>query len=85
MLNLTGMRHAAGVGAGIRHQLWTHTVHGTRPATPWPTYLAPPPGRPVPLPDARHPGGTSTTRPLVNAIRMQQRRHPTAPPSSTSP
>jgi hypothetical protein len=40
LLDLQGMRHAAGVGAGIRHQLFTQVVHGTRPATPWTTYLA---------------------------------------------
>jgi hypothetical protein len=40
LLDLTGMRHAAGVGAGIRHQLWSRVVHGTRPATPWPVFLA---------------------------------------------
>ena len=39
LLDLVGMRHAAGVGAGIRYQLWARVVHGTRPATPWPVYL----------------------------------------------
>ncbi|MCY1141518.1 hypothetical protein OWR29_26270 [Actinoplanes sp. Pm04-4] len=38
LLQLTGMRHAAGVGAGIRHQLWQQTVQGTRPAQPWVTF-----------------------------------------------
>jgi hypothetical protein len=38
LLDLAGLRHAAGVGAGIRHQYWTHVVRGTRPATPWHTY-----------------------------------------------
>ena len=38
LLNLTGMRHAAGVGAGIRHQLWQQAVQGTRPAQPWVTF-----------------------------------------------
>lgn len=35
LLQLTAMRHAAGVGAGIRHQLWQQAVQGTRPAQPW--------------------------------------------------
>jgi hypothetical protein len=38
LLDLTGMRHAAGVGAGIRHQLWQQAVQGTRPAQPWVTF-----------------------------------------------
>lgn len=40
LLDLAGMRLAAGVGAGIRHQVWQQAVHGTRPATPWTAYLA---------------------------------------------
>ncbi|RKN56151.1 hypothetical protein D7193_11245 [Micromonospora costi] len=40
LLDLAGMRHAAGVGAGIRYEVWRRVVHGTRPAIPWPTYLA---------------------------------------------
>ena len=31
----TALRHAAGVGAGIRHQIWQQAVQGTRPAQPW--------------------------------------------------
>src|SRR4051812_9786207 len=38
LLDLAGLRHAAGLGAGIRHQQWTHVVRGTRPANPWHTY-----------------------------------------------
>lgn len=40
LLDLTGMRHAAGVGAGIRYQLWQRVVHGTKAAHPWPVFLA---------------------------------------------
>ncbi len=36
LLDLVGMRQAAGIGAGLRHQRWAHLVHGTKPATPWP-------------------------------------------------
>ena len=35
LLDLNGLRHAAAVGAGVRHQQWTHVVRGTPPATPW--------------------------------------------------
>ncbi|WP_308200994.1 hypothetical protein [Actinoplanes sp. M2I2] len=35
LLNLTGLRYAAGVGAGIRHQQWRQAVQGTKPAQPW--------------------------------------------------
>jgi hypothetical protein len=38
LLQLTGLRHAAGVGAGIRHQLWQQAVQGTKPAQPWVTF-----------------------------------------------
>ncbi|MFI6267229.1 hypothetical protein [Micromonospora sp. NPDC051006] len=40
LLDLQGMRHAAAVGAGIRHQIWQHGVHGSRSATPWPVFEA---------------------------------------------
>ncbi|MCI4066189.1 hypothetical protein MRQ36_28020 [Micromonospora sp. R77] len=40
LLDLHGMRHAAAAGAAIRHQIWQHAVHGTRPATSWPTLEA---------------------------------------------
>lgn len=39
LLDLRGMRHAAGLGAGMRHQMWSHAVQGTRPAMPWPQLL----------------------------------------------
>ncbi|GAA2617263.1 hypothetical protein [Paractinoplanes durhamensis] len=35
LLDLTGMRQGAGMGAGIRHQLWQQAVQGTKPAQPW--------------------------------------------------
>jgi hypothetical protein len=39
LLDLAGMRYGAGVGAGIRHQHWTHVVHGTKPAEPWRVFV----------------------------------------------
>jgi hypothetical protein len=39
LLNLDGMRQAAGFAAGVRHQMWQQAVHGTRPAHSWPVYL----------------------------------------------
>ncbi|GAA3302415.1 hypothetical protein GCM10020218_097860 [Dactylosporangium vinaceum] len=38
-LDLAGMRHAAGLGAGVRYQVWSRVVQGTRPAMPWPQLL----------------------------------------------
>lgn len=38
LLNLAGLRYAAGVGAGIRHQQWHQAVQGTKPAQPWVTF-----------------------------------------------
>jgi hypothetical protein len=40
LLDLPGMRHAAGMAAGHRYALWQRVVHGTRPALPWPVFLA---------------------------------------------
>ncbi|GAA5200718.1 hypothetical protein GCM10023322_79180 [Rugosimonospora acidiphila] len=69
LLDLAGMRHAAGLGAGIRYQQWTHVVHGTRPATPWPVFHA----RHLADP-SRYPMDTAQAdyhnQPRVNAIRM---------------
>ncbi|MBQ0977890.1 hypothetical protein [Micromonospora sp. M61] len=69
LLDLTAMRQAAGVGAGIRHQVFSRAVHGTRNATPWHVYearhLADPPQYPwdAAVADFTH-------QPRVNAIRM---------------
>jgi hypothetical protein len=40
LLELAGMRQAAGMGAGIRHQLWQQVVHGTPAARPWHVFEA---------------------------------------------
>lgn len=40
LLDLTGVAHAAGIGAGLRYQKFAQLVHGTRPATPWPVMAA---------------------------------------------
>ena len=69
LLDLHGMRHAAGVGAGIRHQLFTQVVHGTRPATPWTTYLARHLAEPAKYTfDAA--AADFNNQPRVNAMRM---------------
>ncbi|GGK36583.1 hypothetical protein GCM10010124_31560 [Pilimelia terevasa] len=39
LLNLDGMRHAAGIAAAVRHHTWAATVRGTRNAGAWPDYL----------------------------------------------
>ncbi|SCL26116.1 hypothetical protein GA0070616_3242 [Micromonospora nigra] len=69
LLDLTGMRQAVGVGAGIRHQLFSRVVHGTRNATAWHVYEARHLADPQEYPwdkavaDFHH-------QPRVNAIRM---------------
>jgi hypothetical protein len=77
LLDLAGLRHAGGVGAGIRHQLWQRVVHGTRPATPWPIFLtrhlADP--RRYPYPAAQAAFGH---QPRVNAMRMHNAATPGA-------
>ncbi len=35
LLDLQGLRYAAAMGAGVRHQQWTHVVRGTKPAVSW--------------------------------------------------
>jgi hypothetical protein len=40
LLDLTGVTHAAGIGAGLRYPRFAQLVQGTRPATPWPAMLA---------------------------------------------
>ncbi|MGA8117735.1 MAG: hypothetical protein WCA46_29210 [Actinocatenispora sp.] len=77
LLDLDGMRHAAALGAGIRHQLWQRVVHGTRPAAPWHTF------------HARHQAHTATypidrartdfcRQPRITAIRMHNAATPPA-------
>ncbi|MEV1329921.1 hypothetical protein AB0J20_10140 [Micromonospora costi] len=69
LLDLAGMRHGAYVGASVRHQHWTHVVAGTRPATPWPTFLQ----RHLSDPSG-YPMATATAefhrQPRVQAMRM---------------
>jgi hypothetical protein len=69
LLDLNGMRYAAGVGAGIRYQIWSRVVHGTRPATPWTQllqrHLADPKGFSRDAAVAAY-----NAQPRVNAIRL---------------
>lgn len=69
LLDLDGMLQAAAMGAGIRHQLFSRVVHGTRDATPWHMYES----RHLADPD-KHPYDTAVAafnnQPRVNAIRM---------------
>ncbi|MBQ0905463.1 hypothetical protein [Micromonospora sp. U21] len=75
LLDLPGMRHAGAVGAGIRHQIWQHAVHGTRPATGWPAFEA----RHLADPD-RYPYDAATAdfhaQPRVNAMRLHAATNP---------
>jgi hypothetical protein len=69
LLDLTGMRQAAGVGAGIRHHLFSRVVHGTRTATPWHVYEALHLEDPLGYPWHRAVADFHD-QPRVNAIRM---------------
>ncbi|MEH0933975.1 hypothetical protein [Micromonospora psammae] len=75
LLDLAGMRYAAAVGAGIRHQIWHHAVHGTRPATAWPALQA----RHLANPD-RYPLSSAIAdfhaQPRVQAMRLHAAAHP---------
>ncbi|MBQ1022798.1 hypothetical protein [Micromonospora sp. C95] len=78
LLDLTGTHRAAAMGAGIRHQWWQRAVHGTRPAKPWSEFEAKNLERP-----ATYPIQTATAdfwnQPRVNAMRMHNALHPSAP------
>lgn len=39
LLDLAGMRYGASVGAAIRHQHWSHLVHGLKAAQPWRVFM----------------------------------------------
>jgi hypothetical protein len=69
LLDLQGMRHAAGVGAGIRHQLWQRVVHGTRPARSWTEFHARHLADPATYPHERA-QADFYNQPRVNAMRM---------------
>jgi hypothetical protein len=69
LLDLQGMRYAAAMGAGIRHQMWQRVVHGTRPANPWPTYLIRHLADPAKYPYERA-QADYYNQPRVNAMRM---------------
>ncbi|GAB1644246.1 hypothetical protein [Krasilnikovia sp. MM14-A1259] len=77
LLDLAGLRQSAGIGAGIRHQVWTHAVRGTRPAYPWTTYLAKHLADPAKYSwdDAKN---DFHTQPRVNAMRMHNVVNPGA-------
>jgi hypothetical protein len=76
-LNLAGMRYAASVGAGVRHQRWSTAVHGTRPANPWSVYhqrhQADPSKYPMRLARADY-----DRQPRILAMRMHNAVNPTA-------
>ncbi|MEV6491957.1 hypothetical protein AB0M20_25575 [Actinoplanes sp. NPDC051633] len=69
LLDLTGMRHAAGLGAGIRHQVWQQVVHGTRPAHAWHVFQTRHLTDPVKYPLARA-EADFVNQPRVNAMRL---------------
>ncbi|RLK24710.1 hypothetical protein DER29_2641 [Micromonospora sp. M71_S20] len=69
LLDLDGMRQAAGMGAGIRHQLFSRVVHGTRNATAWHVYEARHLADPQEYPWDKAVADFNN-QPRVNAIRM---------------
>jgi hypothetical protein len=69
LLDLHGMRHAAGMGAGIRHQLWQQVVHGTPPARSWTQVHARHLADPATYPYERA-QADFYNQPRVNAMRM---------------
>ncbi|MEU7171517.1 MULTISPECIES: hypothetical protein [Micromonospora] len=80
LLDLQGMRHAAAIGAAIRYQMWQQAVHGTRAATPWPTFET----RHLTDPQ-KYPYDTAVAdfhaQPRVNAMRL----HAAATPGTGQP
>jgi hypothetical protein len=77
LLDLTGIRYAAGVGAALRHEVWSSVVHGTRPAYPWHSYLA----KHLADPDRYSREDAETdfqSQPRVNAMRIHNAVDPTA-------
>lgn len=77
LLDLAGLRQAAGIGAGIRHQVWTHAVQGTRPAYAWNAYLTKHYADPAKYSwdDAK---SDFHAQPRVNAMRMHNAVNPGA-------
>lgn len=77
LLDLSGVRQAAGIGAGIRHQLWSHAVQGTRPAYAWTAFLVKHLADP-----AKYTWDDATSdfhaQPRVNAMRMHNAANPGA-------
>jgi hypothetical protein len=77
LLNLAGMRQAAGFAAGVRHQMWQQAVHGTRPAVSWPGFLH----RHLNDPDSysrRQAEEDFNRQPRVLAIRLHNTHQPPA-------
>jgi hypothetical protein len=77
LLDLDGVRHAAGIGAGIRHQVFTAATRGTRPAYPWHAYQGKHDQYPnrYSLADAER---DFYAQPRITAMRMHNAVNPTA-------
>jgi hypothetical protein len=78
LLDLTGMHHGAAMGAGIRHQWWQRTVHGTKPANPWHVFEARHLADPAKYPLDKA-GADFWNQPRVNAMRMHNALNSGAP------
>ena len=77
LLDIEGLRHAAGMAAGIRHQLWAHAVRGTRDAAPWRLYVQRHLDDPAKYPMAKAHADFGN-QPRVNAMRMHNAAVPGA-------
>jgi hypothetical protein len=77
LLDLDGLRYAAGIGAGLRHQVFTAATRGTRPAYPWHAYQGKHDqyGDRYSLTDAER---DFFAQPRITAMRMHNAVNPTA-------
>nr|WP_296073293.1 hypothetical protein [uncultured Actinoplanes sp.] len=69
LLDLDGLRHAAAIAAGVRHQIWQQVVHGTRPAHLWQVFQSRHLADPATYPQDRA-AADFWNQPRINAMRM---------------
>lgn len=77
LLDLDGVRHAAGFGAGVRHTQWQHVVHGTPRANAWHVFQARYFSEPAKYPLARA-EAEFWQQPRVSAMRLHNMNRPPA-------
>jgi hypothetical protein len=75
LLDLDGLRYAAGIWASVRHELFSSVVNGTRPARPWHVVL----GEHLADPDCysrQEAWDDFLSQPRVNAMRLHNSFNP---------